>query len=261
MMGRIIFGVVIALLFTFILAPTVVIALSSFGTSEILEFPPQNFTLRWYFFALAKPEFLSAAWNSLWLALVSTAIATPLAIAAALAITRSNIKGREVFQTILLAPLVVPSVVIGLAILLATSRIGFGAGSTRLIVAHVLIVLPYLLRTTSASLMRLDPLAEEAARTLGANNIKTFLLITLPGLAPGLIAGMVFAFVISFDNVSISLFLANARMNTLPLSLMSYVEYNLDPSVAAVSTLLIVMALVVAIALERFAGLRKTLGA
>ncbi|SEQ48939.1 putative spermidine/putrescine transport system permease protein [Devosia sp. YR412] len=260
-MNRLFFGVVIALLFTFILAPTVVIALSSFGTSEILEFPPQSFTLRWYAYALARPEFTSAAWNSLWLAVSSTAIATPLAIAASLAITRGRLPGREVLQTILLAPLVVPSVVIGLAILLASSRLGFSSGSTRLIAAHVLIVLPYLVRTTSASLVRLDPLAEEAARTLGANSLRTFLHVTLPGLAPGLLAGMIFGFIISFDNVSISLFLANARTNTLPLSLMSYVEYNLDPSVAAVSTLLILMALVVAIALERFAGLRKTLGA
>ena len=163
-------------------------------------------------------------------------------------------------QTVLLAPLVVPSVVIGLSILLASSRLGLSSGSGRLVAAHVLIVLPYLVRTTSASLVRLDPLAEEAARTLGANNLRTFLHVTLPGLMPGLLAGMIFALIISFDNVSISLFLANARTNTLPLTLMSYVEYNLDPSVAAVSTLLIFMALVAAIALERFAGLRKTLG-
>ncbi|SMQ85516.1 putative spermidine/putrescine transport system permease protein [Devosia lucknowensis] len=260
-MTRIVFGLVVAALFTFILAPTVIIALSSFGTSEILEFPPQNFTLRWYAYALSRPEFTSAAWNSLWLAVTSTAIATPLAVAASIAVTRGRLPGREVLQTVLLAPLVVPSVVIGLAILLASSRLGFSSGSTRLIAAHVLIVLPYLVRTTSASLMRLDPLAEEAARSLGANSLRTFLHVTLPGMAPGLLAGMIFAFIISFDNVSISLFLANARTNTLPLSLMSYVEYNLDPSVAAVSTLLILLALVVAIALERFAGLRKTLGA
>lgn len=260
-MSRILFAVVITCLFVFILAPTVVIALSSFGTSEILEFPPQSFTLRWYAYALGRPEFVSAAWNSLWLAVTSTAIAAPLAVAASLAVTRGQLPGREVLQTVLLAPLVVPSVVIGLAILLASSRLGFSSGSTRLIAAHVLIVLPYLVRTTSASLVRLDPLAEEAARTLGASSLRTFFHVTLPGLAPGLIAGMIFAFIISFDNVSISLFLANARTNTLPLSLMSYVEYNLDPSVAAVSTLLILMALVVAIALERFAGLRKTMGA
>lgn len=259
-MSRIAFGVVAALLCAFILAPTVVIAVSSFGAGEILEFPPRDWTLHWYAYALTKPEFVQPAWNSFWIASLSTLIASPIAIMAALGLMRSNLPGREAIQTFLLAPLVVPSIVIGLAILLATTHAGLPMPAYRLLAAHTLVVLPYLLRTTTASLVRLDPLAEEAARTLGASSLRTFLHVTLPALTPGLVAGMIFAFVISFDNISISLFLANARTNTLPLSLMSYVEYNLDPSVAAVSTLLIAMALAAAIVLERSAGLRRTLG-
>ncbi len=130
----------------------------------------------------------------------------------------------------------------------------------RLVAAHVLITFPYLVRTIIASLSRIDPLAEEAARTLGANALIAFWHVTLPALLPGLVAGMLFAFIVSFDNVSISLFLASARTTTLPLSILSYVETNLDPSVAAVSTLLVTFSLVSALLLERMVGLRKALG-
>jgi putative spermidine/putrescine transport system permease protein len=259
-MMRMVFVVVIGVLCAFILAPTIVIALSSFGASEILEFPPKNFTVRWYLFAVSKPEFRAAAWNSLWLAAATVLIAAPIAVAAALAIVRSSFPGKDAIQTFLLAPLVVPSVVIGLSILLTSAQLSMPIVESRLIAAHVLITLPYLIRTVTASLMRLDPLAEEAARTLGANSIRTFYLVTMPALWPGIVAGMIFAFIISFDNVSISLFLASAKTNTLPLTLMSYIEYNLDPSVAAVSTLLIAMALCAAVVLERSAGLRRVLG-
>lgn len=257
---RFLYAILIALLCAFILAPTTVIAITSFGGSEIMEFPPRDLTLRWYASAISKAECQSAAWNSLWIAFVTMLISTPLAIAGPLALVRGHIPGREVIQTMLLAPLVVPSIVVGLSILLASSRFDLPLVETRLLIAHVLITLPYLVRTITSSLMRLDPVAEEAARVLGANSIMTFLFITLPALRPGIIAGMIFAFIISIDNVSISLFLASAKTNTLPLSLMSYIEYNLDPSVAAVSTLLIIMALAAAIALERLAGLRHTLG-
>jgi len=253
-------AIVIVLLCTFILAPTVVIALTSFGAGEILEFPPRGWTLRWYGYAIAKPEFQQAAWNSLWIAVVTMLISAPLAVLASMALVRGRIPGRELIQTILLAPLVVPSIVIGLSILLASARFDLPLVEARLLIAHVLITLPYLVRTVTSSLVRLDPVAEEAARVLGADSFRTFWFVTLPALRPGIIAGMIFAFIISFDNVSISLFLASAKTNTLPLSLMSYIEYNLDPSVAAVSTLLILMALAAAIALERLAGLRRTLG-
>lgn len=253
--------IVVALLCAFILAPTIVVAVTSFGSSEIMAFPPRSWTLRWYWQAIARPEFRNAAWNSLWIATLAVVIATPIAVAASLALVRGKLPGRELVQTALLAPLVVPSIVIGLSILLASSRFETPMMEARLLAAHVLVTLPYLLRTVTSSLVRLDPVTEEAGRIFGADSLRTFWLVTLPALRPGIIAGIIFGFIISFDNVSISLFLASAKTNTLPLSLMSYIEYNLDPSVAAVSTLLIAMALIAAIVLERLAGLRRTLGA
>ena len=171
----------------------------------------------------------------------------------------ANFPGRQAIQVFLLSPLVVPSIVIGLAILIFAAVLEVRVVEERLVAAHVLITFPYLVRTIIASLSRVDPLAEEAARTLGANAPLAFGHVTLPAVFPGLVAEMVFAFIVSFDNVSISLFLASARTTTLPLSIFSYVETNLDPSVAASLTLLVMFCLVSALLLERMVGLRKVL--
>jgi putative spermidine/putrescine transport system permease protein len=244
----------------FIAAPIFVVVVTSFGRSAILEFPPSAWSFAWYGRALARTEFQSAALNSFWIATITTVIATPIALAAAFAIVRGRFPGRNAIQIFLMAPLVVPSIVIGLAILVFAAAIGVRVVEERLVAAHILITFPYLVRTIVASLSRVDPLAEEAARTLGANAIRAFWYVTLPALFPGLVAGMIFAFIVSFDNVSISLFLASARTTTLPLSILSYVETNLDPSVAAVSTLLVFLSLVTALLLERMVGLRNALG-
>ena len=147
-----------------------------------------------------------------------------------------------------------------IAILLAFSAAGWRDPMSRLLLAHVVITLPYMVRTVMASLARLDPLAEEAAMTLGASRLRAFFHVTLPLLLPGLVAGAVFAFIVSFDNVSVSLFLTTARSLTLPIAVLGYVEFNFDPSVAALSTLLILTSLVAAIGVERAVGLRRALG-
>ena len=245
----------------FLAAPTFVVLITSFGRNATLEFPPSAWSLVWYGRALSRAEFQSAAFNSFWIAAVTTLIATPIALAAAMAIVRGKFPGREAIQVFLLSPLVVPSIVIGLAILIFAAALEVRVVEERLVAAHVLITFPYLVRTIIASLSRVDPLAEEAARTLGANALLAFWHVTLPAVFPGLVAGMVFAFIVSFDNVSISLFLASARTTTLPLSILSYVETNLDPSVAAVSTLLVMLSLLSALLLERMVGLRKALEA
>lgn len=256
---KILYPAALVVIIGFILAPTLIVVAMSFGDNAILEFPPRSFSLRWYVSALGRPEFRGAAWTSLWLALIATAIATPIALGAAITLVRGRFPGKAAIQTVLMAPLFVPGVVISLALLVISTAIGFRNGDIRLVGAHVLVVMPFLLRTLIAGLSRADIMLEEAARTLGASRSKSFLLVTLPGVRGALIAGMLFAFVISFDNVSVSLFLASARSNTLPLTIMSYVEFNSDPSIAAVSTLLIAMAMLTAFVVERAVGLRNAL--
>jgi putative spermidine/putrescine transport system permease protein len=251
---------VVALVAAFILAPIVVVVAVSLTDSPIPEFPPRGLTLRWYAHALSEDVFTTSALNSLWLATAATALATPLALAAAYGLVRGRFRGRDAIQTLLLAPLVVPSLVIGLAILLAFSGMGVRDVGARLVGAHVLITFPYMVRTILASLARLDPAVEEAARTLGASALRCFVLVTLPLVRPGVVAGMLFAFIVSFDNVSLSLFLTNARTNTLPIAILNYVEYNFDPSVAAISTMLVAFSLGAALLVERLVGLRRVVG-
>jgi putative spermidine/putrescine transport system permease protein len=255
-----VFHIYIGFLIVFILAPIVVVAAASFSAGKVPEFPPSGLSLQWYSYALSYSLFTRSATNSAWLALVSTAISTPIAVGAALIIVRTRFPGRDALQTFLLAPLIVPSIVIGLSILLAFATVGIRDIFFRLIGAHVLITFPYLVRTVIASLTRVDSSIEEAAQTLGANSWRTFWHITLPLIRPGIIAGMLFAFIVSFDNVSVSLFLTSARTNTLPLAILSYVEFNFDPSIAAISTMLILFSLFAALILERAVGLRKVLG-
>ncbi|MFZ4532737.1 MAG: ABC transporter permease subunit, partial [Alsobacter sp.] len=149
---------------------------------------------------------------------------------------------------------------IGCSHLLNEGGIGIRDVGFRLVAAHVLVTMPYLVRTLIASLTRFDMVLEEAARTLGASPLTTFFVITLPLIRPGLIAGVLFALVVSFDNVSVSLFLTSARTNTLPLAILNYVEYNYDPSIAALSTMLIAVSLGAALLLERLVGLRRVVG-
>ena len=124
----------------------------------------------------------------------------------------------------------------------------------------MLIVTPYLIRTIMASLAQIDPTLEECARTLGATSPRAFWHVTLPLIRPGLIAGMLFAFILSFDNVSVSLFLTNVRTNTLPLAMLNYVEYNFDPSIAAIASMLVFFSIGSAVLLERLVGLKRLLG-
>lgn len=247
-------------LLLFLLAPLVVAIGSSFTAGTVPEFPPRTWSLRWYEHLMSQPIFLAAAANSLALAALATLLNLPIALAAAWAIARGRFRGRETLQTVLMSPLVVPAVVTGIAILLAFAQAGWRNAFSRLLIAHLVITLPYLVRTLIASLSRIDVAAEEAALTLGASPWRAFLHVTLPQLAPGVIAGALFAFIISFDNVSVSLFLSSAKFSTLPIAILAYVEYNLDPTIAALSTLLIALTLIAMLLIERLAGIRRMLG-
>ena len=254
------FHTLIAILIVFILAPIVVVVVASFSARAIPEFPPSSWSIKWYAHALQQPIFTDSAKNSAWLALVSTALATPIAMGAAYVIVRFEFYGKDALQTFMLSPLIVPSIIIGLAILLLFATLGIRGVGLRLVGAHVLITFPYLVRTIMASLARVDMTLEEVARTLGASGLRTFWHVTVPLVRPGVIAGMLFSFIISFDNVSVSLFLTSARTNTLPLAILNYVEYNYDPSIAAISTMLILFSLTAAVVLERAVGLRRVFG-
>lgn len=248
------------MLYVFLLAPLVFVVIVSFNGGPVPSFPPADLSWRWYAEALQSANFMGGLATSLWLAAAATLVATPVGVAAAYGIARGRWRGRALLEAFFLSPLIVPGIVIGIAVLVAMAGLGLGSAPLRLLLGHVLIVLPYTLRTVLASMARMDPVLEEAGRVFGASRWQVLRYITLPQLRGSIAAGAVLSFILSFDDVSVSLFLGSAQHTTLPIAIMSYMQYNFDPSIAAISAMLIVATLVLALLVERVFGLRKILG-
>jgi putative spermidine/putrescine transport system permease protein len=246
--------------YCFLLLPLVFIVVVSVNGGAIPSFPPTDLSLHWYGEALTNSSFLQGAVTSGWLALLATLLSTPIGVAAALTLHRGNFRGKTFLETLFLAPLAVPGIVIGIALLITFVAADLREAPMRLIAAHILLVLPYSIRTVLASLARIDPSLEEAAMTLGASGWSAFRLITLPLIRPGIVAGMAFAFILSFDDIAITLFLVDANTFTLPVAMLSYLQYNFDPSIAAISSVSILLTLAIAFVLERLFGLQRLLG-
>lgn len=243
----------------FTLAPLVVTVAISFNDTAFVVFPPRGFTLQWYGKVLHDPEFLDSLTFSTGLALAATSGALLLGIPAAFAIVRGQFPGRDAVAALLLAPLIFPVLITGVALLQLFSMLRSDNTVLNLLIAHVLVTTPYVVRTVTASLMLADPTLEEAARTLGAARLRVFRRITVPQIAPGLAAGALFAFMVSFDNFPISMWLADAQHNPVPLLIFQRISAVFEPSVAAISTLLILFAMTVVLVVERVAGLRRGL--
>ena len=248
-------------LYVFLLAPLLLVIIASLGTEAVQTFPPRGLTLHWYAHALSQPSFVAGLRFSLVLAGLATAIATPLGVAAAFGIQRGRFPGRNALQALLLAPLLVPGIVIGIALLVGFTALDLGSAPERLLFGHALIILPYSTRTTLAALTRLDPSLEEASLLFGASRIRTLWHVVLPSIALGIVAGAVFGFILSFDEAAVSLFLIDVDTVTLPVAIMSYLEYSVDPSVAALSSLMIIVTLGLTVVMERLFGLKRLLGA
>ncbi len=251
-----------AALIIFLLLPLAAVVIVSVNGGATPKFPPEGFSLHWYGQALRNPAFTGSALNSLILALLATAVGTPLGVSAAFGIARGKLPAglRGLLEAMFLSPLIVPGIVIGVALLVALAAAGVHDAWSRLVAGHVLIVLPYVIRTTLAALQNFDPSLEEAAHTLGASKLRILTRITLPVLRPAILAGAAFDFIISFDDASVSIFLIDSHTSTLPLAIMSYMQYNFDPSIAATSSMLIGVTLAGAIVIERVFGLKKFLG-
>ena len=259
LLQRVSFRGVVFATYVFLLAPLVCVIVVSFNAEPVQAFPPTHWSLRWYAHALQLDTFRKGAAISFALALAASVLATPAGVLAAVGLHRSTWKGKSALEAMFLAPLVVPGIVTGISLLIALSAVDVQEAPIRLLLGHVVAILPYSVRTVLASLSRLDPSLEEAAETLGASSWRSFRSVLLPLIKPGILAGMVFGLILSFDDVSVSLFLVDARTTTLPLAIMSYLEYSFDPSVAAVSSLLIAVTLSVAVLLERGFGLKRLL--
>ena len=257
------FGLVIGSLASiavvFLIAPTVILLITSFTDSESLKFPPSGYSFRWYAALVDAHQLLDAAWNSLVVAVWTTALSVILGVAAALAIGRSHAPWAKALDSVFMSPLLLPALAFGFGALIYFNSIGLAQSMVGLIFGHTAVCVPFVLRNSIAALSQLNPAMQEASESLGAGRLYTFRRVTLPLIAPGVGAGSFIAFMSSFDNVPVSLFLSDARTQMLPIHLWEIIETNLDVRTAAASGVIVVATLVLMVLAERFAGLTKQL--
>lgn len=244
----------------FVTLPLVFVLAVSLTPNAYVSLPTDGISFRWYAKIAEHPEFLRSTVNSLLLALGASVAALVMGVSVAVATVRYRFALREPVRLTMASPLFIPMVMSGLAILMASSATGWSDPAMRLFIGHAALTLPYVVRAVSASLAGFDPNQELAARNLGAGPIKAFLLITLPQLGPGVLAGAVFAFIVSFDNVGLSIFLTGATYRTLPVELFAYATNENDPMTAAISVVMILVSLIAVALLERVFGLQKLMG-
>jgi putative spermidine/putrescine transport system permease protein len=230
---RLMGGLVIAIL----ILPIIVVMIISFSSASYLTFPPPGFSLRWYEQFFSDSNWMSAFWTSLIVAATSACIAVALGTSAALGIVRSNIRGKSVIMLLLVSPIIVPPVVLGLSLYSLFLRFDLVGSVFGLAAAHAIGGLPIVVVILSAALQGVDTRLEQAASVHGASSLTVLRLVTLPAIAPGLAAATFFAFLHSFDELVLTLFLSSAQLKTLPLMLWGDINYRLNPVLAVVSTL------------------------
>jgi putative spermidine/putrescine transport system permease protein len=242
-----------------LIAPTLVVMVISFTSGLSLRFPPPGLSLRWYGALLDAWQLQFAAWNSVKVAVATTVLSLVLGVAAALCIARSPSLSARLLDSLFMAPLVLPALAFGLAVLMLFSFVGLPVSPLTLILGHTVVCVPYVVRNTVASLALLRPELLEGSASLGASRIMTLRRVVLPLIRPGIIAGGFICFMASFDNVPVSLFLRDAATDMLPIRMWQDLEGRLDVTIAALSGVLIVGTVAVMLVMERVAGLSRRL--
>ncbi len=251
------------------MSPIFIILLTSFTSTESVEFPPRGFSLMWYGRLIdhlegssgTKPGLSSSILMSAQIGLVVAILAVVVGVLVAYALHKYAFPGKEVFRNLFLLPLMFPQLVIGVGLLLVFSEFRWFGFFERLVIGHVILTIPFVVITVGASLEVYERQLEEAAMGLGASAFKTFLLVTLPLIRPGVIAGAIFAFVTSFTQFTVTFFLYSGSIKPLPMWIYEIVVMSLDPLLAVLSILLIVLAIVVVAVLSKLVDVRRIFGA
>ena len=261
--GRIALGAAAGVSLLYILLPMVFVVWLAFFAQEIPSFPPEGYSLKWFRAIPDNDRFTSGFLLSLEIAVVATAIGLAVGIPAAVCLVRGRFVGREAVNNLLLLPLIVPGIVLGIALYVfyveAEMRTDWPIlGSLGgLITGHVLLAIPWTVRLITASLVGMDRAVEEAAQSLGADRLTTFRRIILPAILPGIVAATLFGFIASFGNLEMSLFLVGPGRTTLPIAILQYLEWKIDPTIAAVSVLQILFIGAVMLVTDRFVSIGR----
>lgn len=247
----------------YILMPLAFVTWLAFFRQEIPSFPPEGYSLRWFAAILDQPKFVEGFRMSFQVGVLATALGLVLGVPAALAVVRGRFRLRPTLAQLLMMPLIVPGVVLGTAMYVfeveAENGLDVDVLGTfyALVAGHTVIVIPWVVRLVTASLAGVDRSIEEAAQNLGANAFVTFRRITLPAIRPGIVAGGLFAFVTSFGNLEMSLFLVGPGRTTLPIVVLQYLEWKIDPTIAAVSVVQILLIAIAMLITDRYVKLAR----
>jgi putative spermidine/putrescine transport system permease protein len=256
--GRAVWGVLILAICIFILAPILVVLVASVSRTPFLTFPPSGFTLRWFTDLVELRDYFAAFRFSLLVAVLATALSLAIGLWVALVMARREFPGKAALTALFMSPIILPELALALGLLQYLSQIGAIRGMLPTLLAHSVVCAPYVIRTVQASALRLDRNLEDSALSLGARPARVLWDVTLPLLKPGLLSGGIMAFVISFDNVTISLFLSAPGATTLPALLFNQAsETGLNTTLAAVCAMLTAFMLVLMLVVERLVGLER----
>jgi putative spermidine/putrescine transport system permease protein len=246
-----------AIAVVFLLAPLAVTIAVSFGSSSVFTLPPPDWSLKWYARLTGTRGLVPSLITSVQIAALSTLVALVLGTLCAIALVRGRFRGREAIATFLVSPLMLPGLVIGIAMLQGFRELGLRGVWMSLLVAHVVITMPYVVRTVLGALSLFDFSLIDAARTLGCSYLQALRKVLVPALAPAFLTSGMFAFLASMDNYPISIFFTDAWTKTLPIQMLQYVEESPDPTIAAISTGLILLAVLALFIGDRLVGLRR----
>ena len=254
---------VVLLVYLFILTPVIFIGWISFFSNEIISFPPDGYTLRWFGNVWEQRVFARGFAMSLQVAFFAMVIGVTLGTLAAIALVRYRFPGRETINMLLLSPLIVPGIVAGTALYIFFIEIDnymewrLQATLEGLVMAHVMLTIPWTVRLVTASLVGIDRSVEDAAMNLGANRWTTFRRVTFPMMRAGLVAAALFSFITSFENLELTLLLVGPGRTTLPIAILQYLEFKVDPTIAAVSFIQIVLIGALMLITDRFVKLSR----
>ena len=242
------------LLYLFLLLPLIVVVLISFTPTQYPTFPPEGFSLDWYAEFFTSDRLLDALWNSLLVAAGSAIVAGVVGMISALGFVRREFEYKNVLSSLLFLPMLISPVVIGVALTAFLTSIGMEKNYLLLVIGHSTLVLPYVFVTVRAQLFGFDRSMEEAARTMGANELETFFEVTLPTIMPGIGAGMLLAFVISFGEFTATQFWVQPDTVTAPIEIYTMVRTSLTPEINAMATILMIITVGIPLALDVLLG-------
>lgn len=256
-----VFRVIATIALAVLLIPVGLVILAGLNSGEYLTFPPQGLSLRWIIAFLTSSTFMPAFIFSFVLATATTIVSTVLGTMAAVFLTRTTWKGREMLRALMILPVVLPGVVVGLALYVFYTWTGSGLARSfpGLLIGHVLVTLPFVVAAVSASLVDFDPALEEAARSLGAGPFEAFRKVTLPNISAGISAGTIFAFIISFGQFELSLFLSPTNIQPLPIAIYTSLRYKFEPTAAAAGIFAICLVILSTLLSARLLNIRKLL--